>query len=127
MESMVKKERIRLLNKAESFSPGGVLYWMSRDQRIEDNHALLYAKELAEKNATFYSIIFNIVPEFLGATIRQYDFMLRGLEELEKKMCRKKLQSLYDLTKVSLRLCKKQKKNISQSTQVLINDSISMR
>lgn len=88
---MVKKERIRLLNKAESFSPGGVLYWMSRDQRIEDNYAILYTKELAEKNATFYSIIFNIVPEFLGATIRQYDFMLKGLEELEKKCAEKNI------------------------------------
>ncbi len=43
---MVKRARIRALNQAPS-GTGPVVYWMSRDQRVTDNWALLYAQELA--------------------------------------------------------------------------------
>lgn len=58
---------------------------MSRDQRSQDNWALLFAQELALQNRKPLAVVFNLVPEFLGATLRQYGFMLRGLEELEKR------------------------------------------
>ena len=60
-------------------SPGGVVYWMSREQRVQDNWALLHAHELAMKNRVGLSVIFCIAPSFLGATMRHYDFLLRGL------------------------------------------------
>lgn len=62
---------------------------MSRDQRIKDNWALLYAQNLALEKKQLLLIVFNIVPIFLDATVRQYDFMIKGLIELEKE-CREK-------------------------------------
>jgi len=62
---------------------------MSRDQRAEDNWALLYAQSVALELKVPLIVAFNLVPKFLEATIRQFGFMLRGLREtadvLEKK------------------------------------------
>ncbi|MBN1294078.1 MAG: deoxyribodipyrimidine photo-lyase [Candidatus Latescibacteria bacterium] len=60
---------------------GPVVYWMSRDQRIHDNWALLYAQDIAHKMRVPLVIVFCLVPEFLNAGLRQYDFMLNGLEQ----------------------------------------------
>ncbi|NJM14199.1 MAG: deoxyribodipyrimidine photo-lyase [Bacteroidales bacterium] len=65
---------------------GPVLYWMSRDQRLEANWALIFAQQLASRQNTEFAVVFNLSPNFLGATIRQYDFMLKGLMELERKL-----------------------------------------
>ena len=65
---------------------GLVVYWMSRDQRVEDNWALLYAQELALQMKAPLAVIFCLVPQFLNATLRQYSFMLRGLEQVEKSL-----------------------------------------
>jgi deoxyribodipyrimidine photo-lyase len=53
---------------------------MSRDQRVYDNWALAYAIEVAENDNQHVMVIFNLVDSFLGATWRQFDFMLKGLE-----------------------------------------------
>jgi len=81
----VKSERIRSLSPVEKIEPaaGGVVYWMSRDQRVQDNWALLHARELADVHGVGLSVCFCMVPGFLGATIRHYSFMLSGLEEVE--------------------------------------------
>ncbi|MDZ7761177.1 MAG: deoxyribodipyrimidine photo-lyase [Desulfovermiculus sp.] len=60
---------------------GPVIYWMSRDQRIQDNWALLYAQKRALEAGRGLVILFTLQPEFLQATWRQYHFMLRGLQE----------------------------------------------
>jgi deoxyribodipyrimidine photo-lyase len=82
---------------------GPVVYWMSRDQRIDDNHALLYAQAKADSMGTplgglsqlccnanasarkhqykLAVVVFSLSPSFLGATLRQYGFMLRGLKQ----------------------------------------------
>jgi len=62
---------------------GSVLYWMSRDQRVDDNWALLYAQKLAKHRKAQLYVVFCLVPKFLDATIRQYGFMLAGLQEVE--------------------------------------------
>lgn len=54
---------------------------MSRDQRAADNWALLHAQALALEGRAPLAVAFCLVDEFLGATLRQYAFMLRGLEE----------------------------------------------
>ena len=59
---------------------------MSRDQRVNDNWALLYAKELAQKHDLHLAVAFCPVPQFLGATGRQYRFLLQGLKEVEKNL-----------------------------------------
>ncbi len=82
---MINENRIRLLNKVPE-DKGSVTYWMSRDQRVSDNWALLFAQKLALEKKCDLSVVFSLVPEFLEATIRQYDFMLRGLREVEKEL-----------------------------------------
>jgi deoxyribodipyrimidine photo-lyase len=58
---------------------------MSRDQRITDNWALQYAISLAEQKDVELCIAFCLVPECLGGTLRQYGFMIKGLQEVEAK------------------------------------------
>jgi deoxyribodipyrimidine photo-lyase len=59
---------------------------MSRDQRIRDNWALLYAAEQATKRNSHVAVCFNLVDSFLSAGARQFGFMLRGLQELAPKL-----------------------------------------
>ncbi len=79
----VDSRRIEKLNTVP-FSAGPVIYWVSRDQRVGDNWALLYAQELALASKQPLMAVFCLVPEFLGATLRQYRFMLKGLVEMAK-------------------------------------------
>ncbi len=58
---------------------GPVVYWMSRDQRVRDNHALVYAREIAEWERVPVIVAFALAPSFPGATLRAYDFMFEGL------------------------------------------------
>jgi len=81
----VNSKRVRVLFKGQE-KKGPVIYWISRDQRVNDNWALLYAQELAQKQASPMAVTFCLLPEFLGATTRQYHFMLRGLKELEQNL-----------------------------------------
>ena len=60
---------------------GPVIYWMSRDQRIGDNWALVHAQDLALHLSRPLRIVFCLADEFLQAGLRQFDFMLRGLHE----------------------------------------------
>jgi deoxyribodipyrimidine photo-lyase len=76
-------DRMRVLNRA-SPGPGPVVYWMSRDQRLRDNWALIHAQKLALERKVPLAVVFCLVEGFLGATTRQYRFMLEGLKELEE-------------------------------------------
>jgi len=81
---MVQKERITLINN-KSYKSGPVIWWISRDQRIMDNWALLYAQELTKNNHPVFAV-FSLVNNFPGATYRHYDFMLQGLKELNNTL-----------------------------------------
>lgn len=81
----IATERIRFLNNCPDVS-GPVVYWMSRDQRVQDNWALLYAQYLAETYKQPLLVLFNVVPHFAQATWRQYSFMLKGLEEVANEL-----------------------------------------
>lgn len=77
-----KKKRVKILStetNVKSLS-NGVLYWMSRDQRVQDNWAFLFAQKLAIKNQIPLHVCFCLVPIFLNATIRHYQFILDGLK-----------------------------------------------
>ncbi|RNA12022.1 deoxyribodipyrimidine photo-lyase-like [Brachionus plicatilis] len=82
------KKRVQVLTEAREFPEDaqGILYWMSRDQRVQDNWALLYAQKLALKQNLPLYVCFCLVPTFLNATIRQYHFMLEGLKEVQKEL-----------------------------------------
>jgi hypothetical protein len=66
-----------------SSSPSPVVYWMSRDQRLHDNWALLYAQQKAIETNSPLCIIFCLTSNFPHANIRSYGFMLRGLKLLQ--------------------------------------------
>ncbi len=90
MTSGIDLNRVKKLNSQDT-GTGPVVYWMSRDQRIRDNWALLYAQELALAKKQPLVVVFCLVPEFLGAALRQYRFMLQGLAELEQDLRKLKI------------------------------------
>ncbi|XP_043787122.1 deoxyribodipyrimidine photo-lyase-like isoform X1 [Apis laboriosa] len=84
------KKRIKRLSNLNDIKENcnGILYWMFRDIRIQDNWALLFAQKTALKNNVPLHICFCIMSNFLNASIRYYKFLLKGLEEIEKE-CKK--------------------------------------
>lgn len=87
---MIDKRRIKVLRQGDG-RLGSVVLWMSRDQRTNDNWALLFAQELAMKQKAPLAVLFCLVPQFLNATIRQYGFMIKGLQEIEKNLQKKNI------------------------------------
>ncbi|MGQ9608179.1 MAG: deoxyribodipyrimidine photo-lyase [bacterium] len=81
----MNRKRVRILNKDKD-KKGPIVYWMSRDQRMNDNWALIFAQELAIEYKEPLIIVFCLVPQFSEATIRQYSFMLKGLKELDTEL-----------------------------------------
>jgi len=90
-EAVVNPRRVRRLKKGAG-KGGAIVYWMSRDQRVDDNWALLFARELALSARSQLVVTFCLVPEFLGATTRQYEFMIEGLQEIERSLKSKRIE-----------------------------------
>ena len=65
---------------------GPVVYWMSRDQRVTDNWALLWAQQEAIIRQKGLLVVFSMIADYPGATLRHYRFMLKGLETLQQKL-----------------------------------------
>jgi deoxyribodipyrimidine photo-lyase len=86
----VNPKRIRTLKGCPE-TDGPVLYWMSRDQRADDNWAVLHAQNLAIARKVPLAVVFCLVPDFLGAALRQYDFMIRGLSETSEHLIQKSI------------------------------------
>ncbi|XP_073813743.1 deoxyribodipyrimidine photo-lyase photorepair [Musca autumnalis] len=88
LEFSFKKKRVQIISKDQEVREdcnGPVVYWMSRDMRVQDNWAFLYAQRLALKLELPLVVVFCLVPKFLNATIRHYKFLLDGLEEVAKE------------------------------------------
>ena len=77
----MNKNRTRLIKKGK-VSNGPVIYFMSRDQRLHDNWALIFAAEHAARYKKPLVITFCVAPSFMGAGIRHYDFMLKNIKQL---------------------------------------------
>ncbi|NLF40891.1 deoxyribodipyrimidine photo-lyase [bacterium] len=86
----MNQKRVRVLKDAPA-SSGPVVCWMSRDMRAQDNWALLYAQGKALELKQPLHVVFCLVPSFIGATIRHYGFMLKGLAEVERDLARKNI------------------------------------
>jgi len=80
--------RIKVLKEGQE-KKGPVVYWMSRDQRVNDNWALIYAQARAIERKTPLIVVFCLAKEFLGATKRHYVFMLKGLQEVANLLAKK--------------------------------------
>lgn len=81
----MERERVFSLNGRPS-GRGPVLYWMSRDQRAEDNHALIFSLELAAGSGAPCHAAFCLAPGYPGAALRHYSFMIEGLCETEREL-----------------------------------------
>ena len=85
MTYKLDERRVRSRNDTPVKS-GTVVYWMQRDQRVRHNWALLYALASARACDSSVVVIFNLVPTFGVTTLRHYDFMFRGLQEVEEEL-----------------------------------------
>ena len=86
----MNSDRARMLKDGRR-EKGPVVYWMSRDQRVGDNEALAFAQEMALERRSPLAVVFSLAEEFLGAAIRQYGFMLRGLREVEADLTERRI------------------------------------
>jgi deoxyribodipyrimidine photo-lyase len=84
--SNVNTNRIRILKDDGSSNSGPIIYWMSRDQRVNDNWSLLYAIEKSKQLNKPLIVIFTLAPAFGVSNLRHYDFMLKGLVEIERNL-----------------------------------------
>lgn len=83
-------QRVRKLNDYP-LHKGSIIYWMNRDQRTQDNWALLYAQELALEYKVPLIVVFNLVSDYLGGGLRQFEFKTKGLQEIERSLADKNI------------------------------------
>ncbi len=86
----VNLKRTRSLNN-KPIEKGAVVYWMQREHRAHDNWALLYAQQLAEKNAQPLIVVFCLRKAFANATERLISFMFDGLAEVSQTLREKNI------------------------------------
>lgn len=82
---MIDPRRIYSLNDRPAVA-GPVLYWMSREQRVADNWGLYHSQQLALEQNQPLLVVFTLADSFLEATLRQYGFMLRGLDQVGHRL-----------------------------------------
>lgn len=78
--------RILQLNKRQEGTDNCVIYVMSRDQRVNDNHALAYAQQEAIKKQLPLIVVFCLY-EKSGVRAREhFEFMINGLKHVENDL-----------------------------------------
>ena len=77
----VDPRRWRLCRKGRR-GAGPVVYWMSREQRLEDNWPLLMAQDLALASDRGLVVLFCLQRDYLEAGARHFRFMINGLRQL---------------------------------------------
>jgi deoxyribodipyrimidine photo-lyase len=60
---MVHPDRVKI-HTPETQAGGMVIYRMSRDQRVGDNWALLFAQKLAESTGRSFAVVFTLMPSY---------------------------------------------------------------
>ena len=82
--------RIKKLNNLE-YSNGGVVYWMQRDRRSNNNWALLHAQNIAIRLKAPLTVFYSLNGNFSDANNRQYGFLLKGLVDTIKELKKYKI------------------------------------
>lgn len=86
-EIALLKSRIHSLNVKSTPREGKcVIYVMSRDQRVEGNHALIAAQKHALELKLPLAVVFCLYPKSGDRAREHYDFMLGGLNEVESTL-----------------------------------------
>ncbi|MEI8072909.1 MAG: deoxyribodipyrimidine photo-lyase, partial [Candidatus Saccharibacteria bacterium] len=83
--------RIKELNNSNNLPGKCVLYVMSRDQRVQDNHALFYAQQSAIKNNLPVVVFFNLLNSTGERTREHYEFMISGLKQVMEELAELKI------------------------------------
>ena len=80
LEYKFNKKRVRIVSQEQMVpdSCEGIVYWMSRDSRVQDNWAFLFAQKLALKNKVPLHVCFCLIAKYLDASVRQFDFLVKG-------------------------------------------------
>lgn len=91
---MVDTRRIRADKGSRSrvSIDGPVLYFMSRDQRVNDNWAMLYAQQIAIDHGQPLIVACAIAADYPKATDRQLRFILDGLSDVELELAKLRIQ-----------------------------------
>lgn len=86
-EFSFNKQRVQVISDVKDMPEDnkGILYWMLRDQRVQDNWAMLYAQRLAIKQEVPLHVCFCLVPTSLHPR-RHHMFMLKGLKEVQEEL-----------------------------------------
>lgn len=80
------QSRILTLNRHNQKAGRCILYVMSRDQRVDDNHALLAAQQNAVESRLPLVVCFNLLPSSGVRGQEHYQFMLDGLREVADQL-----------------------------------------
>jgi deoxyribodipyrimidine photo-lyase len=82
-------ERVRKLNDRE-IRPGGryVLYWSQMNRRVESNHALAFAAELANQHQVPLMFYEGLTCSYPFANDRLHTFLLEGVEETARRLAK---------------------------------------
>lgn len=75
----LKKRVFTFKDASQQTANGVIVYWMSRDQRVNDNWALLHAQQLAISYSTHLHVVFVQQNQFLQAQERVFECMRNGL------------------------------------------------
>ena len=99
-----------LLNDKSVGAGASVVYWMSRDQRVWDNHALLAAATFAKENEKALNVVFCLDSFYPNANLRSFDFLVRGLQEVSEMFAKLKIpfRLLYGHPTDTLPICLKE-------------------
>lgn len=84
--------RLQLLNQPNKKQAGKcVLYIMSRDQRVHDNHALIIAQKHALAKSLPLAVVFVLRKKSGYRSKEHYLWMIDGLREVERKLADKNI------------------------------------
>ena len=81
----MNQNRIKKLDGRE-YIEGNIVYKMSREHRVSDNWALVYAYELAKENEVNLSVVYTLHDEHWHCAYRTVKFMIEGLREVETNL-----------------------------------------
>jgi deoxyribodipyrimidine photo-lyase len=83
----VETERIRKLNERPLRDPARyVLYWAQMNRRVESNHGLLYAIELANRRNLPVLYYEGLTCSYPSANDRLHTFVLEGVPDTERRL-----------------------------------------
>ncbi len=73
------------------YKDGEVLYFATREMRIEDNPSLLFAESFAKEKKTAFAVSYNLETGFLGGSYRSHAFKVKGLKEFSENLEKKNI------------------------------------